>query len=195
MPTFSPASKWFRLLVSGAVLALSASAFAFPVTVSVGSPQAFNFDLTGQTPAPPYTGVGINSQGGDHDLGEFFIIEIFDDLDLGGSLVRTFGPFDGNNNGGGLGFLVLAGAPGLSDGLFSARLSTTAGAYRLDSVQAYGQLIVTPPFGALDTPFVSGVPVSVNVPEPGSAALVVLALAALGGTARRLKRQPAAAAT
>lgn len=184
----------FRQAVAGAALMLASAAQALPVTVSAGSPQAFNFDLTGQTPAPPYPTMNIRVEGDGFATGDVYLLQVFSALDLGGTLVYTAGPIVGNDCcSGNLVFeygLSQVNWPGLEDGLFSVRLSAPTGSYQIDVLAATGT-----DANDQQTSRVTGVPVTGSVPEPGTASLGVLALIALAAGAWRRRRVRPTAAT
>lgn len=168
-----------RILAVLVVVVLAAShAQAAPITVSAGDTLVFNFDLTGASPAPPYsslslrTGLDPNSVDGS-DSGTWFL---FADLDATGDVLTAatallFGIVEEGGP-------PAPGVPTTLDGIFSAKLVLTSGSLVIDPCAA--GTIVT---GA-ETSCVA--PASVTaVPEPMTVSLMGAGLAGMLAWRRR----------
>ena len=163
-------------LLAVALLAGPVVVYAVPITVSPGDTLLWNFDLSGQTPAPPYE-AGIFRTG----LTGFdfsFVGEwaFFEDLDGGGA------QFDQNPLG------LIASAANFpdefTDGRWSIRLTMTVGSVNVDPCFA-GATFDFPAVFEPVTACVPGTLVTTPVLEPGTLALFSLGLLGLGLTRRR----------
>jgi len=165
-------------------LILPAAAQATPVTILSGQTMVFNVDLTGSTPAPPYT-----------------FIEFTLGIDLAASdatdgLFLEFAELDGNELRGGFATSVegLAGIDFFSDhaefvdGLFSFSMQAIGGNVTMDP-KANGLLRTER--GDIRTDFFEPVGILIDstgpgtVPEPSTVALVLLAAAAMAARGHR----------
>jgi hypothetical protein len=170
-----------RQLLAVAVLAtlFAPPVQAAPITVSAGDFITFNFDLSGETPAPPYViaGVDLRRSGLDFepppcgicsplDIGEW---KFWTELDGQGSVFLTHDA----TLGGAWNFAEM-----LDDGVFSATLEMFEGEIVVDPV-ACGV--------AADGARTPGCPAGPLPPAPEPAAVTLLAIGAAAAIAGRRK--------
>jgi hypothetical protein len=160
-----------------AVALLLAWPLAAPAyTINTGESLLFNFDMTGETPAPPYSSISFQHPNNSLPCCLDVRTTVYGELDgvglldsFTGLLVAVFGP-------------PLIGEMG--DGRFSLRLEWLGPqSFSFDGVDAMG---FVPQSSA--TRWVPGVLAQASVPEPGSGALLLGAVLALGA-ARTLRRR------
>jgi len=177
-------------------LALPAVAQAGPVTVQSGQTMLFNVDMTGLTPAPPFSQMTLDFNVDQAGSGADAVaaVTFFGELDAGGfsSGLNIVPVLDFDT------FAFTLGGTLLNDGLYSFTVSASGGALSFDPrVQG---LILTPR-GPVFTEFLelSGTLVddgaSGSVLEPSTLALVLLAALPLLATRRKPRLAPALAAT
>ena len=152
---------------------------ASAVTLSNGDAAIYNFDLTGQTPPPPYDVMIIEFQFS--PIG--FIpasIDVFEGLNATGALAAHIpnGSFTSTY------FLFVSSAGVLGDGIFSVEISAT-GQIEVLSVAADVQVFSPPSF-------LSGVPGELATPLPAALPLFATGLSGLGLLGWRRKRKQAA---
>jgi len=179
--------KSFSAAVAVAVL-MASRAYAAPVTVSAGDFLTFNFDLRGETPAPPYALASMitNVSGLDFapppcggpgglcdllDIGEW---RFWTELNGTGSLFQTAAVN-----------LATLFHSEMTDGVFSATLQMTEGSIVVDPV-ACGIARIAP--DGERTPGCGPPEPPPSVPEPS--ALSLLASAGAVAMLRRLRRVP-----
>lgn len=166
---------------------------ALPITGTSGETIIFNFDFTGETPAPAYFFMSINwtfdtpycapsGCGG--------IIKLLPELDgLGDALGGLEGDWDesGYTTGFGLEYSSIV------DGLFSMSFTSTSGEFTITSIQATGYganqslVQVTPSVFSATNPDPDPEPDldPVPVPVPATIALFGIGLAGLGWSRRK----------
>lgn len=166
------------LLVFFILLGITQSAQASIVTsVAQGSSVIINFDFSGQTPQPPYPNVSVDFLydgifgDGQTDNGS---INFFSDLNGGGVGIATYSWSDSST-------LWSFASPQFTDGKFSVVFSSIDGDMTISSATAAGSLITG------QRVIITG-SVGNSVPEPGSLALMGLAL--VGMASRRGFRKP-----
>ncbi|MCL4744045.1 MAG: PEP-CTERM sorting domain-containing protein [Burkholderiaceae bacterium] len=164
-------------LVAGLLSAAGTGAFAPPaeaaVVVTAGDTAIVNFDLTGLTPPPPYPTVEFRLNATDFDPGDNYLLRFFGDPDATGSVV----PIDYAPPTGVISFVSV---PFISDGIFSVRLTISAGEFSIEP-DARGDL------GPDDDPtaWSNGVVTRAPIPAPASLPLLGLGLACLAVALRR----------
>jgi len=175
-------------------LILPAAAQAAPVTILSGQTMLFGIDMTGAIPAAPYTGIeanfGIDLATSDATLAQF---QLFDGID-GTEVVSVVGT--ATVAGLATGIVNFNPIDGIVDGLFSFTVKALDGDLTMDA-KVQGVLVTTR--GELRTDFIEAVGHLVDstspgtVPEPSTAALVLLAAAAMAarGGRRAGHRRPA----
>lgn len=162
------------VLVLAIAGAFSGAANASPMTN--GEVRLFNVDVVLQVPAS-YVMLGMISV----PPGASLTFEFFDGLNLTGSALGSFGPYDS----------AWRSLPGLLDGTFSLRATAAVTGQNnpdFDMVPTfldanYGPLVQAQATTAVDLS--ASTSSAAAVPEPGSLLLVTLAGLALGATRRR----------
>jgi hypothetical protein len=151
-----------------AVALLAGPTAANAVPVSAGDTVVWNFDLTGQTPAPPFTSVEFFSKSIGFDFTQMGSWEFFSDLDTAGTRFQTDS----------LGLISAGSNLSLwTDGIFSVRLTMISGNnFSVDPCVILNRVS--------NGPCVSGL-VAASVPEPGTLALLGLGLLGLGMSRRK----------
>src|SRR5262245_42151385 len=176
-------------LVGALMLAASFSLGIFgsganATTFHNGDVALYNFDLTGQTPSPPYNSVGINFVFNGATVAATGTFDFFDALNGGGSLVSHIvsGIPTASINFSAFG----APAAGILDGIFSIRLAAAGDTFEVVDVSAQG-------FNAagVATPLIPG---ELVTPLPATLPLFAGGLGALGLLGWRRKKKPEAAA-
>lgn len=160
-------------------MATAASLSAQAITLQTGESAVFNFDFTGQTPAPPYTGqVTAGFSFANVDLGtDQLRLEAFGDLGATGTSVftQTYSFFPVS--------IEEFFAPGLTellDGVYSVRLSADHGPFDVTGsvAKAFKQ--------ELGSPFatITGT-LATSIPEPAALALLGGGMLAVAAFRRR----------
>jgi len=161
----------FAAALSFAFFAGSASA----ITLNTGESAIYNFDLTGQTPAPPYNFVFINLHFGGVGSPPA-VFDVFDGLNATGALAI-------NNTGGfAVNHTEITSNALIADGIFSVKINAS-GLVDVLSLSADAQR-------AAD--FVSGLPGELATPLPAALPLFAGGLGVIGLLARRRKQRGAA---
>jgi hypothetical protein len=162
-------TKLFAVFAAAA-LWLGESHDSKALTLQAGDSVSYNFDFTGQTPAPPYLGIfAVFSLGNFAPAPDRATFEFFGGLDGTGGLVKSIPSFlVGDQTS------MFSGDPEIVDGIFSLRLTVETGAFDVESVtaDAYNHQVGGNPDASV---------AATAVPEPGSLALfgAMLTIAAL----------------
>jgi len=145
----------------------------YAIPLNAGDSVVYNFDFTGASPPPPYTGVqaSIFFSPGPFDIDLVFL----DGLDGTGSSSISLSHVVGNDNIG-----VGVGEPGLNDGVFSIRITANV-PLELTSVAGIG-FALDGSLGFIDATL------STPAPEPATLALVGFGLLAAATIRRRRNR-------
>ena len=120
-------------LASAALLLAASGQPASAITLNVGESAVYNFDFTGNTPAPPYQTVNINfvvSGGPPTGMATF---DLFDGLNATGTLLSHIPPVTVAL---GAIHLVNANSAGFIDGIFSVRINSFNATFDVVSASA-----------------------------------------------------------
>lgn len=181
MRAITAATRRFKgivaVLLIGGSLALTTSVEAVPIPIgtSPADDLIFNFNFPAMLAGAPYAPVVIIANLTGFTLGDAFFVDVFKGLNGAGGVDFSAGPITCTMCGNGQVQITITYSLGASadilDGVFSVGFRLGSGAMDLTSVAA----TATNAAGASLT--LPGTPV--NVPEPGTMGLVLVALAVL----------------
>lgn len=183
-----------RILVAALALTCVSPSFALPITLSAGQSAGFNFDFTGESPAPPYAKMRTDFVFSDTGAGDSWQMAWYEDPDLQGGTVASWfagGELPTFSDT----FFDNAVGQGLMDGIFSVNVTVLGGSFTLENLTSTGFDSREP--GAIETGPQLPTPIETTpnrVPEPTTGALVVLALAGAVVLSRRRRAPKGASA-